>query len=97
MQAFILQEIKEKYGIDELMEVIPVIEKSLLEVANLHYELDSITKATNADTHILQQFYESEERDETVINLYDKHLEEIKEQDTRDVKCVAMVIGLLPW
>ena len=84
----ILKEIKENYDIDSMEDELNAIEGYLCNVAAVQYEMDSIKKVIGEGDSILQEYSELEDNSQTVIDIFDKHLEDAKSQDTRDVKYV---------
>ncbi|XP_011402477.2 PREDICTED: E3 SUMO-protein ligase NSE2-like [Amphimedon queenslandica] len=85
-------EIKENYGIDSIEDKLDTIEEYLGNIAAVQYEMDNIKKVIGEGDNILQEYSESEENSESVIDIFDRHLENFKSQDTRNVNTHPAVI-----
>lgn len=88
----ILKEIKENYDIDSIEDEFNTMEGYLCNVAAVQYEMDNIKKVIGEGDNILQEYSESEENSESVIDIFDRHFEEFKSQDTRNVKYDFLLI-----
>ena len=82
------QDIKSKYGIEELDDTLAEIEKSLLETAGVHYEVDNIIKSINESGALLEQYHSEEDENNTssVGDKFDECLLDLIQGDTRNIK-----------
>ena len=53
--------------------------------------MDNIKKVIDEGGEILQEHCESEEGSQTITDIYERHFEDIKSRDARDVKYVILV------
>lgn len=60
-------------------------------MASVHYEMDNIKKVIDEGGEILREHCESEEGSQTITDVYERHFEDIKSRDARDVKYVILV------
>ena len=60
-------------------------------MALVHYEMDNIKKVIDEGGEILREHCESEDGSQTITDVYERHLEDIKSRDARDVKYVILV------
>lgn len=70
------------------------VEEPLLEIASRHYGIDNIKKTVNDGTNLLQQYYEQENNQETISDVFERQLQEFKRQDTCDVKYVSVAMTM---
>ena len=87
MLTFELQDIESKYGIEELDDTLAEIEKSLLETAGVHYEVDNIIKSINESGALLEQYHSEEDENNTSVgDKFDECLLDLIQGDTRSIK-----------